>query len=178
MPPITKITPKTAQSHLQPLERAAIANSWSPAARNKIPTMTPTRVIEACLNCKMTIEARIQRMPTTNHAHHHLASSVATCRASAGGAPFEAPIEESIVSIALLVSLVGRSRADSSLTRNHAPHRTDHNYWAEPSARVAAPALRRDHWQHRPSAVQRLYPAGVRKRRVLHSPCGDDHTPP
>src|SRR5215831_19578316 len=97
-----KMIPKAAQSHLQPPYTAAATNSWIPAASNRMPKMMPTRVTEACRNCKMTIEATLQRMPTTSHAHHHLASACRICRDSAASAAFGRFIGASIVLLALL----------------------------------------------------------------------------
>src|SRR6476661_6809411 len=78
-----RITPKTAQSHRQPPETNATVNSSIPATRNMMPITMPTSVIELFLNCRMTIEARIHRIPLTSHPHHHLLSSRAAWRVSA-----------------------------------------------------------------------------------------------
>src|SRR5690348_13749017 len=96
-----RITPKTAQSHRQPPETNATVSSSIPATRNMMPITIPTSVIELCLNCRMTIEARIHRIPLTSHPHHHLLIPCVIWRASAVCGCAAAFID---VSIAPLVS--------------------------------------------------------------------------
>ena len=78
-------TPKMANSHLPCSAMPASAKFCSAVPRNMTPTMTPTVVIEAWSNCRITTEATIQTNPNTSHSHQNLEKPLIASRSALVG---------------------------------------------------------------------------------------------
>ena len=79
---IRKRTPKIANSQRPRSARVASVKFWAEAPRNIRPMITPTVVIEASSNWRMTTATIVQTIPNASQSHHIFDSDLIAWRSS------------------------------------------------------------------------------------------------